>query len=94
MGGNMMSKLRTVCLIIILVCVFISLSRGFGALHAVADTISGDENAVFGDLSILFSEYTGLSYSSYLMIFEASAWASFAALSKSVIGEIKSFKKK
>ena len=89
-----MSKLRSVCLIIILVCVFISLSRGFGALHNAADIIAGDENAVFGRLSILFSEYTGLSYSSYLTIFEASAWASFAALSRSIIGELKSNKKK
>lgn len=89
-----MSKLRTVCLIIILVCVFISLSRGFGALHNAADVISGNENAVFGRLSILFSEYTGLSYSSYLTIFEASAWASFAALSRSVFSELKSNKKK
>lgn len=89
-----MSKLRKVCLIIILVCVFISLTRGFGALHTAADVISGDEPAVFGRLSILFSEYTGLSYSSYLMIFEASAWASFAALSKSIFNELKNRKKK
>ena len=89
-----MSKLRTACLIIILVCVFMSLSRGFGALHTAADIISGDETAVFGKLSILFSEYTGLSYSSYLTIFEASAWASFAALARSIFGEIKSLKKK
>lgn len=89
-----MSKLRTFCLIIILVCVFVSLTRGFGALHNAADVISGDETAVFGRLSILFSEYTGLSYSSYLMIFETSAWASFAALSKSIFNELKSNKKK
>lgn len=89
-----MSKLRTFCLIIILVCVFVSLTRGFSALHTAADVISGDETAVFGKLSILFSDYTGLSYSSYLTIFEASAWASFAALVRSVTSEIKASKKK
>lgn len=88
-----MSKIRILALVIITVCVFISISYGFRDLYAAADVISGNETSVFGRLSILFSEYTGLSYSSYLLIFETSAWASFAALVRSVVGEIKKSKK-